>query len=266
MITENYKENILIGSILGDGTLSKYGRSKNALYREHGTILQNEYRKWKAENLGLKFNPQRGKIWSKSLPQYTYYYYLFYRNGKKELTQDILDRLNHPIGLMCLYFDDGSLVIDKYKRKDGYHLFPRVYLYTQSFTYKENLLLRDHLYKQFNIDFLIKKISNGSGYCLNLNKRKDIVRMMSLIRPFAKDIPCMHYKINLLQRLYDYQKKYPNSIIDTLDIKNNSYSSEEINYIKSALTQNITQREIANNLDRTYYSVVDKIRRMKKRC
>ena len=34
------EQNILIGSILGDGNLALYGRSKNAHYREHGAFYQ----------------------------------------------------------------------------------------------------------------------------------------------------------------------------------------------------------------------------------
>ena len=36
------KENIIFGSLIGDGTLSMYGRSKNACYRESTGVEQNE--------------------------------------------------------------------------------------------------------------------------------------------------------------------------------------------------------------------------------
>ncbi|MPM24767.1 hypothetical protein SDC9_71252 [bioreactor metagenome] len=43
--------NIIIGSLLGDGSLALYGRSKNAYYREHGCDKQLLYRIWKFEKL-----------------------------------------------------------------------------------------------------------------------------------------------------------------------------------------------------------------------
>jgi hypothetical protein len=45
------ERNIIIGSLLGDGSLALYGRSKNAYYREHGCTRQVPYRQWKADKL-----------------------------------------------------------------------------------------------------------------------------------------------------------------------------------------------------------------------
>ena len=47
-IMTNIERNIIIGSLLGYGTLSKYGRSLNACYRENTGESQIPYRKWKA--------------------------------------------------------------------------------------------------------------------------------------------------------------------------------------------------------------------------
>lgn len=50
-IPTEIEENIIIGSLLGDGSLALYGRSKNAYYREHGCDAQIQYRLWKSEKL-----------------------------------------------------------------------------------------------------------------------------------------------------------------------------------------------------------------------
>jgi hypothetical protein len=115
----NIERNIIIGSLIGDGTLSIYGRSKNACYRENTGPNQIEYRKWKAENLkNLDFKTNTyGAIYSPSHPIYTELYKLFYPNGKKILTEKNLNLLNHPIGLACLFMDDGSLVINNYRKE-----------------------------------------------------------------------------------------------------------------------------------------------------
>lgn len=47
----NLERNIIVGSLLGDGSLALYGRSKNAYYREHSCNKQAPYRQWKADKL-----------------------------------------------------------------------------------------------------------------------------------------------------------------------------------------------------------------------
>lgn len=45
------QDNIIIGSLLGDGSLARYGRSKESHYREHKCIAQRYYRELKASML-----------------------------------------------------------------------------------------------------------------------------------------------------------------------------------------------------------------------
>lgn len=109
------QQNIIVGSILGDGSLALYGRSKNAYFREHGSEKQKEYRQWKCNQLSsLNFKlDDSGKLHSPSHPIYTNLYNSFYTSeGIKYLSKQSVTLLNHPIGLACLYMDDGSLVID----------------------------------------------------------------------------------------------------------------------------------------------------------
>ncbi|WP_242972966.1 hypothetical protein [Anaeromicrobium sediminis] len=111
-----------MGSLLGDGSLALYGRSKNAHYRDHGCDAQMPYRKWKAKmlsNLGFKFNEncKYGKLSSPSYPLLTELYNMFYKNKVKILNYENIKLLDHAIGLACLYMDDGSLVIDSSHRK-----------------------------------------------------------------------------------------------------------------------------------------------------
>ncbi|AJA47854.1 LAGLIDADG DNA endonuclease family [Clostridium pasteurianum DSM 525 = ATCC 6013] len=152
------ERNIIIGGLLGDGSLALYGRSKNAYYREHGCTKQVPYRQWKADklkNLDFKLlitckNPQ---LRSPSNKVYTNLYNSFYINGEKSITKENLLLLDHPIGLACLYMDDGSLVIDSSKRKNGsIYIFPRISIYTLNFSEDENILLT-----QNSLVLLIKK-------------------------------------------------------------------------------------------------------------
>lgn len=240
----NIESNIIIGSLIGDGTLSMYGRSKNACYRENTGPSQIEYRKWKAEKLkNLDFKPNKyGAIYSPSHPIYTELYKLFYPNGKKILTEENLKLLDDPIGLACLFMDDGSLIIDSFRKKNKIYLFPRIYLYTQSFSFKENLLLKQHLENTFNIHLNFKKWKDGKMSILEVSKRSDLNSFIEIVKPYVKEIECMKYKIN---------------------IDDNNYSSEDESKIIEMYNQGCPCPVIAYSLNRSYYGLYDKVRRMK---
>ena len=223
------QDNIIIGSLLGDGSLARYGRSKESHYREHGCIAQNDYRKWKAtmlSTLHFKYHEDLNAAGMKSISNalFSTYHHLFYENGRKRVTPEILERLTHPLGLLCLYLDDGTLVIDRYIRNNTIHLFPRITIYSQSFTEQENLLLRDHIYNQFNISFILKKRNDGHGVVLQCNYRDDIIRFLFFFKPYTSNrlLQCMCYKLDLnhamMLRREEYKRKFPNCeiIIDRI--------------------------------------------------
>lgn len=222
------QENIIIGSLLGDGTLSKYGRSKESHYREHGCREQSDYRKWKFEhlkNLDFKFfeHYKYPEIKSPSHYMYSEYHKAMYKNGTKTISKEIISKLNHPIGLLCLYLDDGTLVIDRYKRKNRIHLFPRVTLYTQSFTLEENDLLQKHIEKVFGIKFIKKSRKDGHGVVLQCNYRDDIIKFLEIINNNHPLLDCMKHKLDLNYALErskkTYQKRFPKHdiIIDRIE-------------------------------------------------
>ena len=163
------QKNIIIGSLLGDGSLALYGRSKNAHYREHGCEKQLGYRKWKQEklvNLDFKID-KSGNLHSPSHPIYSDLYNIMYNSsGEKILTPEVLALLTHPIGLACLYMDDGSLVIDSSQNKTTKYLFPRISIYTLCFSKSENEVLINHIKNYFNIQFKLKKHHDGKNYII----------------------------------------------------------------------------------------------------
>lgn len=276
---DNYKDykmtdierNIIIGSLIGDGTLSIYGRSKNACYRENTGPSQIEYRKWKANNLeNLDFKTNKyGAIYSPSHPIYTEIYELFYPNGKKILTEKNLKLLNHPIGLACLFMDDGSLIINNYKKSDNITLVPQIFLYSQSFTMEENLLLKEHLKNTFNVEFVLSKRRDGSNFVLSINKRNDIYSFIDIVKPYVLEIPCMRYKVNIENKLIKskdiYICKYKDKNIKVANkyAHDISYSLEDESKIIKMYKQGYPYAKIANALNRTYYGLYDKVRRMK---
>jgi hypothetical protein len=173
--------NIIVGSILGDGGLDFSPRSKNAYYREHFSTQQREYRIWKAKklaNLGFKIT-KNDHLRGPSHPFFTELYRSFYPNGRKEITKDNIKLLSSPIGLACLYFDDGTLVIDIRQKKKTIDLNPRITLSSHCFTQEENIILSNHLKEHFELDFNVKKVPFGHGYCLDTGKGSTIAKLLN---------------------------------------------------------------------------------------
>lgn len=269
------EKNVLIGSLLGDGSLALYGRSKNAYYREHGCIAQVPYREWKLYKLrALDFKLLRNckypKLCSPSNKIYTDLYNMFYISKIKTITNENIKTLDHPVGLACLYMDDGSLVIDSSKRTNGsIYIFPRISLYTLSFSKEENEILKDHLKIKFNVETKLKKRRDGKNYLLEINKKIEVLNFLNIIKPFVEEIPCMNYKINVEQRFNDKRASLKNQGYTKInqwksDVLDNSYSIDQEKLIITLKKNGTTDKEISEILNRSYWGIVDKIRRLNK--
>lgn len=168
--------------------------------------------------------------------------------------------------LACLYMDDGSLVIDSSKRKNGsIYIFPRISIYTLNFSEYENILLKNHIKKAFNINMKLKKRKDGKNFLLEINKRDEIIKFINIVRPFVKEIPCMNYKINLKERFENKRTEllkegYRNINERTEIVLKNEYSLEDENFIINSKRTGVTDKEITSALNRSYWGVVDKVR------
>lgn len=272
-ITE-IEQNVIVGSLLGDGSLSLYGRSKNAYYREHGCNKQIPYRLWKAEKLcklNFKVNPncKYAKLCSYSNILFTDLYKKFYINNIKTITKENISLLTHPIGLACFYMDDGTLVMDSARRKKGsIYIFPRISLYTLSFSEKENIIIRDHLKIIFNINTKLKHRKDGKNTILEINKKEEIINFIDIVKPYVSEVNCMKYKIALKERFEEKRTSLEKSGWQNINcweekVINNSYSKEDELFILNAKKNGMSNREISEVLNRPYWGIVDKIRRMK---
>lgn len=265
------QQNIIVGSVLGDGSLALYGRSKNAHFREHGCDKQKEYRQWKCDQLSsLDFKlDESGKLHSPSHPIYTNLYNKFYTDkGVKYINKENILLLNHPIGLACLYMDDGTLVIDSSCGLNRKYFFPRIAIYTLCFSLDENILLQEHINNTFHIPFKLKKRPDGKNYILELNRRNHILYFLDIVKPYVSKIPCMSYKIDIDSRMEKLNEKLSGQDIEILirnkEIKDSAYSLEEERMLISMKDNGSTDAEIADRLNRSYWGVVDKIRRLRK--
>lgn len=269
------EQNIIIGSLLGDGSLALYGRSKNTYYREHGCDAQIPYRLWKYEKLSrldfsINTNCKYAKLSSHSNIFFTELYNKFYINSIKTINTDNIKLLTHPVGLACFYMDDGTLVIDSTKRKDkSIYIFPRISLYTLSFSKSENIIIRNHLDKIFDIKTKLKYRKDGKKTILEINKKSEIIKFINIVKPYVSEIPCMNYKIDLERRFEEKRsslKKLGYTTINSWNenIVDNSYSNEDELFILKSKKNGVSIKQIAETLNRPYWGVVDKLRRMKK--
>ena len=152
---------ILLGSILGDGGLQLHFNGVNACFRETHSLKQQDYLLWKAKHLRT-FNVKSRKekvydkrtnkyysriyIWSKVHPIFTKYYKLFYPEGKKKVTLEILKQIR-PLGLAVWYMDDG------YFRNNS----KNIKLDTEGYTLSENKVISKWFKKRWNIETAVCK-------------------------------------------------------------------------------------------------------------
>ena len=136
--------------------------------------------------------------------------------GKKIISQYVMDNINE-LGLLLWFLDDGQWHVsfkDGSAKRFGY-------LNTQSFTYEENVIIRDMFKRRFDIDLRIH--TDNSGFV----RQGDVVyyrlyfnadnfrKFYDIVRPFLDYIPeqfyykfNMQYRPNRLSNSAEYANKY----------------------------------------------------------
>ena len=148
-LTEEQKS-ILIGTLLGDGTMRK---KKNAHLEINHSFAQKALVDWIFSKFcSLVTTPPKWRkgngrreayrFATQKLPILTPFYNQFYRNGKKVIPSDL--KLN-PLSLAVWFMDDGSKT------------YSSVYLNTQQFNLDEQMQLIDILRNQFGIESTLNK-------------------------------------------------------------------------------------------------------------
>jgi recombination protein RecA len=193
IILSDAENQIILGSLLGDMYCRIKKTAKNAQIEEPHCKEQEPYLLWKVAMLkSLSFNVRRTSLGylffeSRVYPCLNYYNNLFYKNKKKVLNIDVLDKLS-PLGLAVWYMDDGS-----YNQKQK-----TCCLYTNGFTYEENETIR----KWFNFKWDIyprvtahrnkKEYPNKTWFILTFNGT-ETKKFMNLIKGYIH--PSMKYKL-----------------------------------------------------------------------
>ncbi len=186
-------EQVLIGSLLGDGGLQFQKRSINALFRETHGIKQKEYLAYKKKYFDCfsakiieskAFDDRKNKyykrifLWTKTHPLLTKYYHLMYKNNKKTINKPVLDKIG-PLALAIWYCDDGSFGYINQNAKIATYL-----------SYEDNKLIVDFLKERFKINCTINK--DGGSYHIYFSVQ-EIRKFLSLIKDYVPK--CMNYKL-----------------------------------------------------------------------
>ncbi len=194
------QRSILIGSLLGDGTMRRGVKARNANYKVEQGLDQKEYVFWKYEllksfvftapKISYRYRPITHERYAKSWwfrtirhPVLTEIYNLFYvgdgyRTGKKIIPKNIGDELT-PLALAVWIMDDGS-----YSKG-------AMDISTYAFTVQEIELLQDTLRKKYEIDSKYYR-DRDKGYRMYFNKVQTIA-LVKIISPYI--IETMRYKI-----------------------------------------------------------------------
>lgn len=204
----------LYGSLLGDDQLNMNGKRKYPFLVVTHSSKQKDYVKWKYKiwrqivpgNIKSIVIKVKGKSYlvnyfnTAAHPEFLDFFNLFYFNGKKGVNRNILDKLT-PLSIAVWYMDDGY-----YRKSRG-----RAQLSTNSFTYKENIIIKNYFDEKWNISSNIGTSDSGSYYIWF--NTENTIEFFKIIKDYM--LPFFAYKIDVDRKL---QWK--------------ALSKEEIEYIK----------------------------------
>ena len=121
---------------------------------------------------------------------------MFYKNGKKGINKEILNKLS-DLSLAVWMMDDGITYFAHNKKlKTGYNISPEVSLCTDSFSPEENQMICDWLEEKWEIKAHVRESRNR--VIINSTSVPDF---LFLIHPHI--IPSMLYKVDY----EEYKKK-----------------------------------------------------------
>ena len=201
--------NLLIGMLLGDGTIS----NNNVFKLAHSTE-QKDYLEWKISqlkeaairNTGIKsyissrgYNKGSEVLYTQLniIPFIKVLRRVVYKNGKKTFSRKLLNRLDAK-GIAIWFMDDGHINIRKNKgRPCGF------YIKISTCEPKEEVqTIIDFFKEQWNINFYMfhegKKEDSYSLCC----GTKEGLKFIELVKPYVSQVPSMIHKItyDLTQR------------------------------------------------------------------
>lgn len=196
-------KSVILGSILGDGSLKLYDGYKNARLSIRHSNIQKDYLLWKMEKLSEINNLKSLQIqqptgYSKQLKllyqsqsheELTKLYALTYKKNKLNIKRRWLNHMT-PLSLAVWWLDDGSLIGN---RKKGV-------ICTDGFSEKSVNLLSNYLFKVWKIKTRVGNVRRIREGKENLYPRiwistYELRKFFDIIKEWVPE--CIKYKINM---------------------------------------------------------------------
>jgi len=220
-LSEQCKE-VILGSLLGDGTLRIHPQYKNARFSFRHSIKQKEYFFWKLKQLEeisgekcwwIQSNNALGgdklRYQSLALESLTNLYELTHKGQRLHIRRKWLNMLT-PLSLTIWWLDDGSLITNG----------RRGVLCTDSFSYEEQKIMARYLYKVWDVKVAIGKVhrewkgKQNEYYRLWIRSSRELQKLLRIILPHMK-ISSMLPKVLLMYKNIDLQQRWISEVRKT---------------------------------------------------
>ena len=219
MEISNRCREIVLGSLLGDGSLRMRKNYNNARLEIRHSVIQQDYFFWKIQELQeisgdncYRLQPADG--WSKNKKLHYHsrsntviteiYNLTHYDDGNISFNRKWLKLLT-PLSLLIWWLDDGSLVKNS---RQGIFC-------TEGFNRDGVLALSNHLKKKWGIETNIGR--RGKYYQLRIYSTENLKKFFRLVLPhFA--VPSMLPKVILLYKDTDLQKRWISEVSELTKI------------------------------------------------
>lgn len=223
-LSDQCKE-IVLGALLGEGSLKIHKPYKNARLAFRHSIRQKEYFFWKVNQLkeisseSYWWKQEKNSLGGEMLryqsatsDALTKLFTLTHKNGKSTVRRKWLNMLTAR-SLAIWWMDDGSLVANG----------RRGVICTDSFSYEEQQLLARYLKVVWDINVAIGKITrvhNGTTreyYRLWIRSTEELRKLMKIILPYVQ-IPSMLPKVLLLYKDSQLQQRWISEVSSATNI------------------------------------------------
>jgi recombination protein RecA len=208
---------IIIGSVLGDGSLKIHTPYRNARFAFRHSAVQRDYFFWKAKELkeissARYFWEQPADGWgtntkfryqSRAMHELTELFQLIHPEGQFQISDQWLHLLV-PLSLAVWWMDDGSLVSDS---RQGVFC-------TDGFSLRDIQMLQNYLEKKLEIKTGISHIAGTSEpkrFRLWISSTAMLVKFLRLIAPSIV-VPSMLPKVIMLYKDQKLQKRWISEI------------------------------------------------------
>jgi len=223
---------IILGSLLGDGSLNIHKGYKNARFTFRHSIVQKEYFMWKANQLtdisskksifvqkndGGYSKNKKVRYQSRALPQLTEIYNLVRKRSKFHIRRKWLNQMT-ALSLAIWWFDDGSIISNG--RKGVFC--------TDGFEKKQVERLSRYLKIVWNINTIVAPVGaprdnkRKQYYRIWIRSTQELKKFLQIILPFV-EVETTLQKVLLLYKDEQLQQRWISEIA-----KNTKFSAKTV--------------------------------------